>query len=113
MLGYENKAALYPCGEKQEFDFGRVSADSVRVRIAFLPSFPVNNRQIRLSVSLDGQPEQILSYETHWHSAEWCENVLTGQSIKEAVFPVGGQSSHTLVLKALDEGVVVDQIRLL
>lgn len=113
MLGYENKAALYPCGEKQEFDFGRVSADSVRVRIAFLPSFPVNNRQIRLSVSLDGHPEQILSYETHWHSAEWCENVLTGQSIKEAVFPVGGQSSHTLVLKALDEGVVVDQIRLL
>jgi len=112
MLGYEGKAALYPDGDSQEFDFGGVDADSVRVRVAFVPSFPVDNNQIRLSVSLDGQAPQVLSYQTHWHSGEWCENVLTGQSIKEAVFAADGRQTHTLVLQALDKGVVVDQVKL-
>ena len=112
MLGYAGKAALYPVGEAQEFDFGPVDANVIRVQIAFLPTFPVDNKAIRLSVRVDNEPPQILSYGTHWHSSEWCENVLTAQSVKEAVFALNPGQSHTLVLEALDEGVVVDQVKL-
>jgi len=112
-LGYEGKAAFYPAGQAQEFDFGPVSGESIRVRICFLPSFPVDNKNCRLEVSLDGGPAQTVSYEASWHSAEWCERVLFNQSIKEVVLPVSGKTTHTLVLKAVDDGIVVDQIKLL
>ncbi|MCR4764645.1 MAG: glycosyl hydrolase 115 family protein [Bacteroidaceae bacterium] len=111
MLGYEGKAASYPKGDKQQFQLGAVQGDSIHVRICFLPTFPANNQQIRLSVALDKQPSQSVSYETHWHSSEWCENVLFNQSVKEVVFKNDGKNSHTLTLQALDEGVVVDQIK--
>ena len=89
---------------------GAVKGDSIHVRICFLPTFPVNNEQIRLSITLDKQAAQTVHYETHWHSAEWCENVLFNQSIKEVVFKNDGKDKHTLTLQALDEGVVVDQV---
>ena len=109
-LGYEGKAAYYPIGDKQQFDLGALKGDSIHVRICFLPTFPVNNEQIRLSITLDKQAAQTVHYETHWHSAEWCENVLFNQSIKEVVFKNDGKAKHTLTLQALDEGVVVDQV---
>ena len=111
MLGYGQQAAAYPEGSRQEFDFGEVPGDSIHVQVCLLPNFPVNNEQIRIAVSLDGQPAQVISYGTRWHSSEWCENVLFNQSVKEAVFPNDRKKRHTLVLQALDEGVVVDQIK--
>ena len=111
-LGYGEKAAAYPKGDKQQFTFEGVQGDSIHVRIAFFPSFPVDNVQNRLSVTLDKQPAQVVNYEAKWHSMEWCENVLFNQSIKEVVFKNDGKKSHTLTLQALDEGIVVDQIQL-
>ncbi len=113
MLGYEGKAAAYPVGEKQEFDFSAPGNDSVRIRVCLLPSFPVGNGQIRLAVSLAGGKAEVISYGTHWHSTEWCENVLFNRSVKEVTFPSGGKVTHTLCLEALDPGVVVDQVLVL
>ena len=112
MLGYEGKAAAYPQGAQQSFSVGKVSGDSIRVRVAFIPSFPVGVNEIRLSVKMDKQPEQIISYGTSWHSGEWCENVLTNRSLKEVSFPNDGKAKHTLILQALDDGVVVDKIEI-
>ena len=111
-LGYEGKAAFYPQNDKQYFEFGSFNGDSIHVRIAFVPGFPVNNQQSRLSISLDKQPAQTVSYQATWHSLEWCENVLFNQSIKEVVFKNDGKNKHTLTLQALDDGIVVDQIKI-
>ena len=111
MLGYAQQAAAYPVGDKQEFEFGAAPGENIRIQVCLLPSFPVNNEQIRIAVSLDGQPAQVISYGTHWHSDEWNENVLYNQSVKEVVFPNDRKNRHTLILQALDEGVVVDQIK--
>lgn len=113
-LGYGGKAALYPSGDRQEFDFGRVDGDSVRVRLCLLPAFPVDGDEIRISVSLDGSVPATVSYGTRWHSEEWCGNVLSNQSVKEITLPLKRKkANHVLVLQALDEGVVVDQVMLL
>ena len=112
MLGYEGKAAAYPQGESQSFSFGKAQGDSIKVNVAFVPAFPTNNKEIRLSVKLDGNPVQVISYGTTWHSGEWCENVLNNRSIKTVSFPNDGKARHTLVLEALDDGVVVDRVEI-
>ena len=40
------------------------------------------------------------------------KNVLRNQAIRKIVLPVSGKKSHQLEIKALDEGVVLDQVML-
>lgn len=54
----------------------------------------------------------MVSYETKGRSEEWKENVLRNQAIRKITLPVAKKKSHKLVIKALDEGVVLDQIML-
>ena len=77
-----------------------------------LPNHPVNADRLRIAISLDGGEPAVLSYETVGRSEEWKENVLRNQAIRRVMFPVNRETKHQLVLKALDEGVVLDQIYL-
>ena len=111
-LGYESRAAVINKGDALTFSFGSWKADSVEVDIRLLPNHPVHGEQLRFSVSLDGGEPQVISYETKGRSEEWKENVLRNQAIRKLVLPVSGKKSHRLVIKALDEGVVLDQVML-
>lgn len=53
-----------------------------------------------------------VSYETQGRSEEWKENVLRNQAIRRVVLPVKKRKKHNLTIKALDEGVVIDQIEM-
>lgn len=110
-LGYEGKAAGISKGEALTFEFDGLMSDSVEVDIRLFPNHPVIGDQLRITVSLDGE-EKTLSYETYGRSEEWKENVLWNQATRKVVFPVKKEKKHKLVMKALDEGVVLDQIRL-
>lgn len=111
-LGYEGKAAGIRPGEALTFSFGDWKADSVEVDVRLLPNHPVHGKQLRFSVSLDGSEPEVVSYETKGRSEEWKENVLRNQAIRKIVLPVSKKKSHSLVIKALDEGVVLDQVML-
>lgn len=111
-LGYEGKAAGIRSGEALTFSFGDWKADSVEIDIRLLPNHPVHGKQLRFSVSLDGSEPEVVSYETKGRSEEWKENVLRNQAIRKIVLPVSGKKSHRLMIKALDEGVVLDQVML-
>ena len=50
--------------------------------------------------------EKPVSY-TH---LEWKENVLRNQAIRKVTLPINKQASHKLVITALDEGMVLDQV---
>lgn len=118
-LGYEGKAAGINKGDKLTFDFeglksdlvDELKSDSVEVEIRLLPNHPVEGGKLRISVSLDGT-EKTLSYETQGRSEEWKENVLWNQAVRKVAFPVQKGKKHRLKIKALDEGVVLDQVRL-
>lgn len=111
-LGYEGKAAGIKEGRDLHFCFNGCKTDSIEVEVRMLPDHPVVGSQLRIAVSLDeGQPA-VLSYETVGRSEEWKENVLRNQAIRRIVFPVSAGKKHRLVVKALDEGVVLDQVYL-
>lgn len=111
-LGYEGRAAGINRGDALTFSFGKWEADSVEVDIRLLPNHPVHGDQLRFSVSLDGAEPEVISYETKGRSEEWKENVLRNQAIRKIMLPVSGNKSHQLVIKALDEGVILDQVML-
>lgn len=111
-LGYEGKAAEIRKGDALTFSFGNLKTDSVEVDIRLLPNHPVHGDKLRFSVSLDGAEPEVIAYETKGRNEEWKENVLRNQAIRKIVLPVTGKKSHQLVIKALDEGVILDQVML-
>lgn len=111
-LGYEGKAAEIRKGDALTFYFGNLKTDLLEVDIRLLPNHPVQGDKLRISVSLDGAEPEVIAYETEGRSEEWKENVLRNQAIRKIVLPVSGKKSHQLVIKALDEWVILDQIML-
>ena len=111
-LGYEGRATGIRMNDALTFSFDNWKADSVEVDIRLLPNHPVRGEQLRFSISLDNAAPQVVSYETKGRSEEWKENVLRNQAIRKITLPVSGKKSHQLVIKALDEGVVLDQVML-
>lgn len=110
-LGYSGKAACVKKGESLTFEFDDIKADSVEVDICLLPNHPVMGNKLRFSVSLDGN-EKVLSYETYGRSEEWKMNVLWNQAVRKVYLPLQEKKKHSLMIRALDEGVVFDQIKL-
>jgi hypothetical protein len=111
-LGYEGKAAGIGKNTSLTFAFDDWKTDSVEVEIRLLPNHPMDEKQLRFTLSVDKSASQTVSYETKGRSEEWKENVLRNQAIRKVKLPVNKRKSHKLVIKALDEGVVLDQIML-
>ena len=111
-LGYEGKAAAIRKGDALSFSFGNLKSDSLELDIRLLPNHPVHGDKLRFSVSLDGGEPAVINYETKGRSEEWKENVLRNQAIRKIILPVSSKKQHQLVVKALDEGVILDQIML-
>lgn len=111
-LGYEGRATGIRMNDALIFSFENWKTDSVEVDIRLLPNHPVHGEQLRFSVSLDDATPKVLSYETKGRSEEWKENVLRNQAIRKITLPVSGKKSHQLVINALDEGVILDQVLL-
>ena len=109
-LGYERKAAGIRKGSSLTFAFDDYGKDSVEVEIRLLPSHPLDEKQLRFAISVDEAVPQTVSYETKGRSEEWKENVLRNQAIRKVTLPINKQASHKLIITALDEGVVLDQV---
>ena len=109
-LGYERKAAGIRKGSSLTFAFDDYGKDSVEVEIRLLPSHPLDEKQLRFAISVDEAVPQTVSYETKGRSEEWKENILRNQAIRKVTLPINKQASHKLVITALDEGVVLDQV---
>lgn len=109
-LGYERKAAGIRKGSSLTFAFDDYGKDSVEVEIRLLPSHPLDEKQLRFAISVDEAVPQTVSYETKGRSEEWKENILRNQAIRKVTLPINKQASHKLVITALDEGMVLDQV---
>ena len=109
-LGYERKAAGIRKGSSLTFAFDDYGKDSVEVEIWLLPSHRLDEKQLRFAISVDEAVPQTVSYETKGRSEEWKENILRNQAIRKVTLPINKQASHKLVITALDEGVVLDQV---
>lgn len=109
-LGYEGMAAGISKDTFVVFEFDGQPADSVEIELRLLPSHPVDGHDLRVQVSLDGECLPPVSYRTYGRSEEWKRNVLSNQAVRSMKFLLPKRSRHRLVVKALDEGVVLDQL---
>ncbi len=111
-LGYERAAIYLDKGSSVTYEVQDIALDLVVVELTLAPNHPVNGDQIRYSVSFDGDEAVEVNYATKGRSEEWKQNVLRNQAIRRTKHVVNELKKHTIKVTALDEGVVIDQIKL-
>ncbi|SEN28143.1 Glycosyl hydrolase family 67 N-terminus [bacterium A37T11] len=111
-LGYQGNAAGISKGTSLTFSFDHLKVDAVQFEIRLLPSHSIRGKQLRFSLSLDGGVPKVFDYETKEFSEEWKENVLRNQAIRVVNMRLKNLPKHRLEIKALDEGVILDQVLL-
>lgn len=108
MLGHSMKSLNLPKGSVVKYNFLCEKTDSAIIRIATIPTHAVNQNDIRFSVTIDGNNEQIFTLKEPFRSEQWKQNVLRGQAVKYFQLLLE-KGTHTLEIKALDEGIILDQ----
>ncbi|MFT3753302.1 MAG: glycosyl hydrolase 115 family protein [Paludibacter sp.] len=108
-LGYNRKAVSLKPSSTVTYDFKTINTDTFKIEVALAPNHPVEGKNIRFAISIDGAPEQLIDYRTVGRSEEWKQNVLRNQAIR-AVKSALKSGKHQLEIRAVDEGVVLDRI---
>ena len=110
-LGYEGKAAGII--RNQEIGFGfegkKVKGDSVTIEVRWVPTHPVDNK-LRFALSLDGGKPVEKEYQIGGRSEQWKVNTLQCQARVFITLPIAKMKKHRILIKALDEGLVLDQV---
>ena len=113
-LGYLGTAALIPQGVSVTYESEVVAegiSDSVNVVLAFVPRHPVNDKSLRVALSIDNGEPHVVDYATKGRSEEWKVNILWNRAHRIVRVPVDSKKSrHTFTLTALDEGIILDTI---
>ena len=110
-LGYGNKAIKLAKGTSVSYVWkDNQVTDSIGVELRLLPTHPIEGNTLRIQVSFDDQSSPVTDYKTHGRSEEWKENVLTNQAVRTFRFAVKHKKTHHINVKAIDSGVVLDQI---
>jgi len=110
-LGYQRGAISITKGSAVSFVFTS-NGDSVKVVLALAPNHPVEGTTIRYTIQVDDGSVQTIDYTTQGRSEEWKQNVLTNQAIRRTRHAVGKTGKHVVKITAVDEGVVIDQVKL-
>lgn len=110
-LGYEGKAAGIAKGETVGCSFGRLPKDSALIELRFVPTQPIIARgKLRVQLSVDGGSPVTVEYQAYDHTEPWKEYVLNNVAIRRVRVPLSAAAHHNIAVKAIDEGVVLDQI---
>jgi hypothetical protein len=113
-LGYNGLAVSVVRGSSVTYriESGLTGTDSVAVELALAPNHPTGGQTLRYAVSVDGGEPQEVDYRTWDRSEEWKLNVLRNRAIRTTRHHLNGNGPHTLTITALDDGVILDQIKI-
>ena len=111
-LGYQRGAVSLQKGSSVTYQFEANNSDSVRIELALAPNHPVEGNTLRYSIQIDNEPAQVVDFRTEGRSEEWKENVLSNQAIRFTNHSLNGNGKYTVTITALDEGVILDQIKI-
>src|SRR6202000_9684 len=90
-----------------------VTDDVATIRAIALPLFPATkDGKLRIAVSLDGAPPQILDFSVVYYGAKWRQNVLDNAAVVELHDVPLKPGGHTLEITALDPGLVLDRFEI-
>ena len=107
-LGYERGAVHLAKGCSVTYNLGDIDVDSLMVEVALAPNHPVEGTELRYSISVGSDEVQVVDYHSEGRNEEWKMNVLYNRAVRSTKHKVG----KSVTITALDEGVVIDQIKL-
>lgn len=109
MLGHSMQAVSLPKGKALTYSFRTESDGECVLRTAVIPTQPnTKDGDVRYGVTIDGGEEKVISFRVKYRSSEWDRNVLRGQAVANTPVKLS-KGNHTLVIRALDDHVVIDQ----
>jgi hypothetical protein len=73
-----------------------------------IPTQPVDNDDLRFSISVDNQSPVTYSLKEPFRSERWKLNVLSGQAVRELKTQLS-KGQHILTIRALDSHIIIDQ----
>ncbi len=110
MLGHSMNAVALPKNESLTYEFTTSKEADAVLKVALIPAQPNENKgDLRFSVSVDGAEPTVFSLKEPFRSERWKQNVLRGQAVRDLKVKGLKAGKHTLVIKALDNHVVIDQ----
>lgn len=109
MLGRSMNAVALQKDGQLTYRFEVDSDGDYTIRTALIPTQPNDNGDLRFSVSIDGAEPAIYSLKEPFRSERWKQNVLNGQTVRDAKVSLS-KGQHTLTIRALDDHIVLDQI---
>ncbi|MBR2192486.1 MAG: glycosyl hydrolase 115 family protein [Bacteroidaceae bacterium] len=111
MLGHSMNAVPLPKDEWVSYSFQAEKEGDYALRIALIPTQPLDKGDIRFSVSIDDGEERVFSLKEAYRSEQWKLNVLRGQTVRTINAKLSA-GKHQVVVKALDEHIILDQLML-
>lgn len=109
-LGYSRRALYIEKGEEFITTLPAMT-DSMELTFAFVPNHPVDGDSLEVAITLDGQQEQRLHYETQGRSEEWKQNVERNQARRTIIVPPSS-TERRLKVRALTPAVIFDELTL-
>jgi hypothetical protein len=111
-LGYQRGGIALMQGSSVVYLLNATGSENLTVTVALMPNHPVDGKNIRYAISVNNDPAQTIDYRTQDRSEEWKMNVLTNQATRTTKHTVSAAGAIEIRITAVDEGVVVDQIRI-
>ena len=108
LLGHSNKAVKLAKGTSLNYTFYSNMSGDARFTIAAIPDYLAANREMRVSVSIDGAEPVVCQLHEPNNSKQWKFDLWRGQSLK-SFYTTLPKGNHTIVIKALDSGIILDQ----
>ncbi len=108
MLGHSMKAVDMNKGSRLKYTFQTSEDTDGVIRVAVIPTHPLDGGDLRFGVSIDGSEPEIFNIREPFRSEQWKQNVMRGQNVRTvpATLKAG---NHTLEIIAIDDNIVVDQ----
>ncbi len=111
LLGHSMNAVPLPKDEWVSYSFQTEKEGDYALRIALIPTQALDKGDIRFSVSIDDGEERVFSLKEAYRSEQWKLNVLRGQTVRTINAKLSA-GKHNVVVKALDEHIILDQLML-
>ncbi len=109
MLGHSMNAVSLPKDASLSYHFTTSKEGDAVLRVAVIPTQPNDKGDLRFSVSVDGAEPTVFRLKEPFRSERWKLNVLRGQAVREMKIDALKAGKHTLVIKALDPHILIDQ----
>ena len=111
MLGHSMNAVAMPKDGHMTYDIMIEDEGDYILQTALIPTQPNDDGDLRFCVSVDDRQSVVYSFKEPFRSERWKQNVLSGQAVRNTKVHLH-QGHHTITVRALDNHIVFDQLRI-